>query len=263
VVGVSGDLIEQYLTGLRARLRTPDAALVLAEAEDHLRETAGAGLAIGMSEREAQEAAISAFGSIRAVARAHRVRYGKAVLAENVVMAALKLGWIFLYGVAATGLLALIEDLVISRAFVAEDPAGTRYRASSCLYWMKDNPGAHTCAQASMLEGSGDIVVLGAVGAIFGTLLLEGYFIVRYVQRKRGIQMPDVLPRFAFPAVAVVGFGGLAVWLAAHAALRAADGGGPGSLLSGAIACAAVAAWYVPRLRRGLATEEPVTGRPH
>jgi hypothetical protein len=119
---VSGDLIEQYLTGLRARLRTPDAALVLAEAEDHLRETAAAGLAIGMSEREAQEAAISAFGSIRAVARAHRVRYGKAVLAENVVMAALKLGWIF-------------------------------------LYWMKDNPGAHTCAQASMLEGSGDIGV--------------------------------------------------------------------------------------------------------
>lgn len=45
------------------------------------------------------------------------------------------------------------------------------------------------------------------------------------------------------PAVAVTGFGGLAIWLAAHAALRAAGGGGPGSLLSGAIACAAVAAW--------------------
>jgi len=106
------------------------------------------------------------------------------VLAENIIMAALKLAWIFLYGVAATGVLVLIEDLVISRAFVAEAPAGTRYRVSSCLYWMKDNPGAHTCAQASMLEG-------------------------------------------------------------------------------GAIACAAVAAWYVPGLRRGLATEEPVTGRPH
>jgi hypothetical protein len=208
VVGVSGDLIERYLAELRARLHTPGAVLVLAEAEDHLRETAAAGLAIGMSEREAQEAAISAFGSVR--------------------------------------------------AFVAEAPGGTRYPVSNCLYWMKDNPGAHTCARASMLEGSGDIVVLGAVGAIFGTLLLEGYFIVRYVQRKRGIQTPDVLPRFAFPAVAVAGFGGLAVWLAAHAALRAANGGGPGSLLSGAIACAAVAAWYVPRLRRGLATEEPV-----
>jgi hypothetical protein len=168
--------------------------------------------------------------------------------------------WIFLYAVAATGVLALIEDLVISRAFVAQDPAGTRYPASSCLHWMKDNPGAHTCAQASMLEGSGDIVMLGAVGAIFGTLLLEGYFIVRYLQRKRGIQIPDILPRFAFPAVAVTGFGGLAIWLAAHAALRAANGGGPGSLLSGAIACTAVAAWYMPGLRRGLATEEPVTG---
>jgi hypothetical protein len=258
---MSGDLIERYLAELRARLRTPDTVLVLAEAEDHLREAVAAGLAIGMSEREAQEAAISAFGSVQAVVRAHRVRYGKAVLAENVVMATLKAALIFLYAVAATGVLALIEDLVIGRAFVAGDPAGARYPLSSCLHWMKDNPGAHTCAQASMLEGSGDIVVLGAVGAIFGTLLLEGYFMVRYVQRRRGIQMPDVLPRFTFPAAAVTGFGGLAIWLAAHAALRAADGGGPGSLLSGAIVCAAVAAWYVPGLRRGLATEEPFTGR--
>jgi hypothetical protein len=39
VVGVSGDLIERYLAELRARLHTPDAVLVLAEAEDHLRET--------------------------------------------------------------------------------------------------------------------------------------------------------------------------------------------------------------------------------
>lgn len=120
--------------------------------------------------------------------------------------------------VAATGVLALFQDLAISRAFVAEAPTGVG-------------------------------------GAIFGTLLLEGYFLVRYVQRKRGIQVAAVLPGFAFPAVAVIAFGGLAAWLAAHAALRAADGGGPGSLLGGAVACAAVAAWYVPRLRAGLAAE--------
>jgi hypothetical protein len=74
VVGVSEDLIERYLAELRGRLRTsPEAAAeILAEAADHLRESAAAGLAIGMTKQEAQEAAISAFGSVRAVARAHR-----------------------------------------------------------------------------------------------------------------------------------------------------------------------------------------------
>jgi hypothetical protein len=74
VVGVSEDLIERYLAELRGRLRTsPEkAAEILAEAVDHLRESAAAGLAIGMTEQEAQEAAISAFGSVRAVARANR-----------------------------------------------------------------------------------------------------------------------------------------------------------------------------------------------
>jgi hypothetical protein len=74
VVGVSEDLIERYLAELRGRLRTaPErTAEILAEAVDHLRESAAAGLAIGMTEQEAQEAAISAFGSVRAVARANR-----------------------------------------------------------------------------------------------------------------------------------------------------------------------------------------------
>jgi hypothetical protein len=74
VVDVSEDLIERYLAELRGRLRTSSqaAAEILAEAVDHLRESEAAGLAIGMAKQEAQEAAISAFGSVRAVARAHR-----------------------------------------------------------------------------------------------------------------------------------------------------------------------------------------------
>jgi hypothetical protein len=49
VVGVNGDLIEQYLSRLRADLRTPAerTAQILAEAEDHLRESVAAGIAIG------------------------------------------------------------------------------------------------------------------------------------------------------------------------------------------------------------------------
>jgi putative ABC transport system permease protein len=73
VVSVSEDLIAQYLAELRASLCTAPqrTAEILAEAEDHLRESAAASLAAGRSEREAQEAAISAFGSVPTVTRAN------------------------------------------------------------------------------------------------------------------------------------------------------------------------------------------------
>ncbi len=87
---VAPDLIAGYLEELYAGLRVPpaEAELIAAEAEDHLRETAAAGMAIGMTELEAQEAAISSFGPIRAVVRAHRRR---TVTAGGAAMAAWKL----------------------------------------------------------------------------------------------------------------------------------------------------------------------------
>jgi hypothetical protein len=103
VVGVSGagtDLIAAYLAELRAGLWAPaaEAELIVAEAEDHLRETATVEMAIGMTELEAQEAAISSFGPVRAVVRAHRRR---TVTAGRAAMAAWKL----------TGLLAATVGL--------------------------------------------------------------------------------------------------------------------------------------------------------
>ena len=103
MVGVTDDLIAAYLEQLRAGLRTtPERARqILAEAEDHLRESAAAGEAMGITERDAQEAAIAAFGGARAVARAHR-RPVTAALAEA-GMAVMKLGAVYLLTVSAIG----------------------------------------------------------------------------------------------------------------------------------------------------------------
>ena len=97
------DLIAGYLEKLYAGLPVPaaEAELIAAEAEDHLRETTAAGLAIGMTEREAQEAAISSFGPVRAVVRAHRRR---AVTAATAVMAAWKLAALLATTIGAGGL---------------------------------------------------------------------------------------------------------------------------------------------------------------
>jgi hypothetical protein len=101
--GVAPDLIAGYLEELRAGLRVPaaEAELIAAEAEDHLRETAAAGIAIGMTKLEAQQAAISSFGPVRAVVRAHRRR---TVTAGGAAMAAWKLAALLATTVGVGGL---------------------------------------------------------------------------------------------------------------------------------------------------------------
>jgi hypothetical protein len=101
--GAAPDLIAGYLEELYAGLRVPadEAELIAAEAEDHLRETAAAGLAIGMTELEAQRAAISGFGPVRAVIRAHR---RGVVTAAATAMAAWKLAALLATTVGAGGL---------------------------------------------------------------------------------------------------------------------------------------------------------------
>jgi hypothetical protein len=104
--GAGTDLIAGYLAELRAGLWVPaaEAELIVAEAEDHLRETAAVGLEIGMSELEAHQAAISSFGPVRAVIRAHRRR---TLTAGDAVMAAWKLIGLLGATVGAGGLAAV------------------------------------------------------------------------------------------------------------------------------------------------------------
>ena len=75
--------VEEYLRQLRASLRTrpEETSRILAEADDHLHESVAARVAAGMTETEAAEAAISSFGTVRAVARAHRTPRGQAAAA--------------------------------------------------------------------------------------------------------------------------------------------------------------------------------------
>jgi hypothetical protein len=104
------DPIAEYLDQLRAGLRVPptEAELILAEAEDHLRESEAAGIAIGMTEHEAQQAAISSFGPVRAVTRAHLTR---GAIGVDMAIAAWKLISLLLL----VGGLAAMAGIVVAR----------------------------------------------------------------------------------------------------------------------------------------------------
>ena len=110
-------LVEEYLRQLRAGLRTGpvETSRILAEAEDHLREGVAAGLAAGLTETEAAEAAISSFGTVRVVVRAHQTPRGQAaaafgrlfmtvwLLAGTVLTSVFAVGLIMIVVIAATG----------------------------------------------------------------------------------------------------------------------------------------------------------------
>jgi hypothetical protein len=238
----------------------------VAEAEDHLRETTAVGQATGLTEREAQGAAISAFGSVRAVVRAHETTPGNlvkgrtpAAVIEDLCLTAWKLGAIGLTAVGASGLLVLVMNATLGRPFTGQPPAGVTFGRALCAYWLAAWPGAHTCAQAAMLEASSDAVTLRIVAGIMGIALLEAYAIVRYLMRRRG-RGPAVVLAGYFPAMAACVFGGGALVLALAQLTGFTVTAGPGAYLSGAIVAAAVAAVYairarpvLPHLKRGFA----------
>jgi len=252
------DLIDAYLAELRASLRaTPaEAKLVAAEAEDHLLQTTAAGLAAGLTRREAQEAAISAFGSVRAVVRAHestpgnlvRGRTPEAVLGD-LFLGSWKLAGIGLIAVGASGLVVALMNVMFGRAFTGQAPAGVTFPKAKCAYWMAGWPGTHTCAVAHMLEASSDGVVLRIGAGIMGLALLEAYAIARYLLRRRGQGRAVPLAGY-FPVLAacVFGAGALALVLAQLTGFTVTEG--PGAYLSGAIMAALVAAGYGVRARR-------------
>jgi hypothetical protein len=251
------DLIGEYLSALRASLElAPEQAeLVVAEAEDHLRETAACALATGMSEHEAELAAISAFGSVTAVVRAHasrsagffRGRTPAAVLGD-LILAGWKLAASGLVAVGISGLVVLVMNHVFGRPFTGQAPAGVSFQKADCAYWMRLWPGAHTCAAAHMLEASSDAVVLRVAAGLMGAALLVAYATVRYVQRRRRRGPVAVLAGY-FPLLAVGVFSAGALGLALAQLTGFAATQGPGTYLSGAIVAAAAAAWHGRKAR--------------
>jgi len=214
-VGEAGsDLIAGYLDQLRAGLRVPaaEAELILAEAEDHLCETAAAGREAGMTERQAQQAAISSFGPVRAVVRAHHARRGWLAAAAEAGLAAWKLAAVLLLASGVTGL-AIDTILRIWPPVVTVTP-GPQTPCWPCLP-----------TQAAVTINP--VWLAWAVAAVGGAILLAGCGLILRVRRRRGRGM---LLGGLFPMVAAGFFGAIAL------ALTTLSAGGVGVPVPGGLA---------------------------
>lgn len=250
---MTGDLIDGYLAELRASLRTPPGrtAEILAEAEDHLRESVAAGVATGMTEREAQESAISAFGSVRAVVRAHNLRPRQ--VAADLVLMGLRLGWTGMFAIGASGFVALAMNHLFGRSFVGGAATGTAYPAAACARWLSNWPGAWTCGRAAMLEASSDAVSLRVIGGGVGGILLLGCYLLAVLYWRRRAPFP-VLPSGFFPLAAAAAFtaGALALVVCTFTGRPFGAPAGPGFFLSGVIVAATAAVAFAARARHTL-----------
>lgn len=141
--------IRHYLDELRLSLRIPEVGRILVEAEDHLRAATAAGVAAGLTETEAQRAAIARFGPVSAIVYAHQARHGRVV--------------------------AMLADLAIAAWRVA----------AYCLlayFVIGGVEQLHPDAQAPTL--SNDIAWAGAGAG--GVALLTAFYVVRHVLRRAG-----------------------------------------------------------------------------
>jgi hypothetical protein len=208
------DLIAGYLDQMRSGLRVPaaEAELILAEAEDHLRETAAAGREVGMTEREAQEAAISSFGPVRAVVRAHRAHRGWLAAAAEAGLAAWKLAAVLLLTSGVTGL--AIDTMLRNWPPVVTVTPGSQTPCWPCLR-----------TQAAVIVNP--VWPTWAVAAVGGVILLAGCGLILRVRRRRGRGM--LLGGF-FPMVAAGFFGAIAL------ALTTLSAGGVGVPVPGGLA---------------------------
>jgi hypothetical protein len=191
VAGVNGDLIDDYLTRLRAGLRTPPArtAEIVAEAEDHLRESAAAGRAAGLDEAAAQRTAVAAFGPVRQVIVAHRPT--PAAYAAAAGMRAWPLIGCYLLLSALIGGLAIWREIAAFRGVVT--PV-TSHGATFLL------PGRPDAVQPAAVLG-GDVLA--------GLAVIAGFLVVRRRGRFGAALVP--LPRGLFPLAAGIALLGLAV----------------------------------------------------
>lgn len=195
------DPIQQYLDELRLSLRIPEVGRILVEAEDHLRAATAAGMAEGLTEREAQQAAIAGFGPVRAIVYAHQTRHGRvaAVLADLAIA---------LWRVAAFYLLAAF---LLGLDVLLRSGSGCPGRAASCkLFTLVPE----TSALAALISWA-------ATGAA-GLALLAAYFAVRRVQRRRGrvwsVPLGGYFPLAAVIASVAVGVGVLLLYTTTHVA---------------------------------------------
>lgn len=257
--------IDAYLDGLLVELQgaAPDVRRVLAEAEEHLRDSAAEGVERGLPLEEAERQAVERFGPARLVAQrfaADRpIRLSLAVV-RQIVLSLLLLGGVGFVAIGASGAVAAGMGSAWGKAFVSGDPPDVTYTAARCRYFLEYYP-APTCNQAAAAHHYDEIVYYRLAAGVLGAGALGAYWLARRRSRHDPAGA-GALPDGFVPTVgaAVFGITGGGLLINGLGQLPAGTSNGTGQWFSGAIVALAVAAWFGRSLLRVISSRAaPIT----
>lgn len=204
------DLVDSYLDRLLLELRgrAHDVRRILAETEDHLRDSVADGVNEGLASEVAEQRAIDRFGSPRTVARRFEHHGGLAQArpaVEQLAMALSLLAAIGLLAVGASGLLAAGFGLAVDRSFVAGDRPGVTYTAARCADFQEYFPHATSCEEAATNHHFEEVVRNQVAGGILGLMVLGGRFwLIRRRRRQGSYVEEELLPEGVLPTAGVI-----------------------------------------------------------
>lgn len=245
--------IERYLDDLFVELRRTsprDARYLLSEAETHLRDAAEEANRNGLSQADAELAAVGRFGGAHQSAAEDRNR-GRTPLVRGLLVSAWSLGALGAIAVGVSGLVAGIMRLAgASNQFIAGGQSTANLSPSDCARWLSGYPHAHSCAQAALgdwaWETVGYRIAFGVLGLVAIGLLV--------VARRRWFRtrLWAALPATVVDTVAATLFGISGIWLAGLGidALVVSSGHGAGQWLSAAPVALAAGLLFGLRLMR-------------
>lgn len=245
------ETIEAYLDTLQRRLSGSPRQIrrLLWETETHLYDAVEAGLAAGLGQAEAEQAALQRFGSVDRIAAAQRTSTVLTLpeLARRLVAQFLPVTAVGLLAIGLSGLVARVMIAGWGRVYVFADAPGTGYSPAACQHWMSLHPQAATCAQAYLLESVSDGLFIRYAAGVAG-LLLAAVLVVAWRRRSSWVAAPSALVSFA-TALVFLGTGFALVAAGADQARVAADHGA-GQWISAAIIAVPVGLAYLWRFVR-------------
>lgn len=245
--------VEAYLDRLFDLLAGTGAAgrRALDEVADHLHESSAAGVASGLSEVEAERAAVDRFGPVDRVAGELRPAPPPGVLVRRLAASAALLGSIGLVAIGLSGLVAGVLGAMFGQSFVSGDPAGVRYSSARCVDLLEYFPHATSCQAAAVAHHFDEVVTYRTAAGVLGLLGLAGFWLLR---RYGPLRSSAWRPRGDLVVVVGTGaFGTALVVFGGAGSMQALSGRpGAGQLVSAGLASAIALAWFVPLLLREL-----------
>ncbi|HEY6278295.1 MAG TPA: permease prefix domain 1-containing protein [Streptosporangiaceae bacterium] len=223
----------------------------LAEVEAHLQDAVAEGLTAGLSDAEAQAAAVRRIGPPSAVT-GHTAQFAQpiAALLRRAVLAGSLIGGVGLVAIGVAGAISwALAGLAGGLFVIARFPPGS-YSQADCARWLAGDPGTRNCVTAMTADHIGDIVLWSTAAGVLGLLALLAFGVLQRRWRDHGTL--TALPAGSAEAVGVI-LAGLVMVATLGMALNsitATRGAGAGQPFSLATAALAAAVYFAVRLRR-------------